>query len=120
MASSIRLGVGACRERAHEAAGLVLMGCDQPAVTAGHLRLLTGTGGLGASEYAGRRGIPAYLPARYWEVLENLQGDTGARELLHEAHAYQLADGEVDIDTPEDLEQILSKSARLHKFAIER
>jgi len=99
MASSIRCGVG----KLQEADGVVLMTCDQPAVTAAHLRALMATGEATASHYAGRRGVPAYLPKTAFAQLMRLRGDTGARDLLREAAAVELAHGELDIDTAEDL-----------------
>ena len=63
MASSIRVGVGAAVEAG--AGGVVVMACDQPAVSASHVRLWRdGADGVVASEYAGRLGVPAYIPAR--------------------------------------------------------
>jgi len=99
MASSIRCGVG----KLQDAEGVVLMTCDQPAVTAAHLRALMATGEATASHYAGRNGVPAYLPAASFAQLMKLRGDSGARELLREAAAIDLAHGELDVDTAEDL-----------------
>jgi molybdenum cofactor cytidylyltransferase len=99
MASSIRVGVGAVQD----ADGVVLMTCDQPAVTAGHLRALMATGQVTASAYAGRRGVPAYFPATAFSTLMALQGDAGARDLLRGAPAIELVGGELDVDTAADL-----------------
>jgi CTP:molybdopterin cytidylyltransferase MocA len=101
MASSIRIGVAAV----HGADGVVLMTCDQPAVTAGHLRKLTATGEITASAYAGRRGVPAYFPAAASPALMRLTGDAGARELLRDAATVDLAGGELDVDTAVDLDE---------------
>jgi molybdenum cofactor cytidylyltransferase len=102
MASSIRVGVGAAVEAGAE--GVVVMACDQPAVTAGHLRELMASGAeVVASEYAGRRGVPAYFPASSFKELMKLRGDVGARELLRGARAVELPGGELDVDTPEEL-----------------
>jgi CTP:molybdopterin cytidylyltransferase MocA len=103
MASSIRHGVRTLGSVAKDADGVVLMTCDQPAVTAAHLRALRSTGEATASAYAGRRGVPAYLPAAAFAQLMELHGDAGARELLVQARCVELADGELDIDTAEDL-----------------
>ena len=105
MASSIRRGVGALQE----ADSVVLMTCDQPAVTAEHLRALMETGEVTASAYAGRRGVPAYLPASACAELMELRGDSGARELLGQAATVELAGGELDIDTVEDLNEARSR-----------
>ena len=102
MASSIRVGVWAAVEAGVD--GVVVMACDQPAVTAGHLRELMSVGGeVVASEYAGRRGVPAYFPASAFKELMELRGDVGARELLRGARGVELPGGELDVDTPEEL-----------------
>ena len=105
MASSIRTGIEALRnhDNEHSLSGVILMTCDQPAVTPSHLRALTASGEITASEYAGRRGVPAYFPASSFPALIQLSGDTGARDLLRDAHAITLPLGELDIDTPEAL-----------------
>ena len=82
------------------------MACDQPAVTADHLRKLMQSGmEVVASGYASRRGIPAYFPASAFEGLLKLRGDVGARELLQRAKCIELQGGELDIDTPEELQR---------------
>jgi CTP:molybdopterin cytidylyltransferase MocA len=102
MASSIRVGIEAAMKDG--SAGVVVMACDQPAVTAGHLRkLMSGGADVVASEYAGRRGVPAYFPASAFTELMELRGDVGARELLRGARAVELPGGELDVDTPEEL-----------------
>jgi len=103
MASSIRLGMRTLGAAAKDADGVVLMTCDQPAVTAEHLRTLMKAGETTASAYAGRRGVPAYLPSTAFAQLMQLRGDAGARDLLRGTEAVELADGELDIDTVEDL-----------------
>ncbi|MGH9598177.1 MAG: nucleotidyltransferase family protein, partial [Edaphobacter sp.] len=99
MASSIRLGVRALGIAAKDAEGVVLMTCDQPAVTAKHLSRLMLRVEVKASRYAGRNGIPAFFPARYFDQLMKLEGDAGARELLAEARYEELENGELDVDT---------------------
>lgn len=101
MGSSIRLGVRACED----AAGVVVMTCDQPAVTVEHLQLLMRGPEVNASRYAGRKGVPAFFPERYFGELEALNGDVGARDLLRSAEAVELVGGELDVDTLEDLER---------------
>ncbi len=106
MASSIRCGVRALQSAGPHFSGAILLACDQPSVTARHLKQLAGGGnGVLASAYAGRKGIPAYLPAAMFGELLSLQGDFGARELLKSARSLHLPGGEFDIDTIEDFEQ---------------
>lgn len=106
MASSIRLGVRTLGTIAKDAAGVVIMTCDQPAVTASHLRTLTDGGEVTASHYAGRSGVPAYFPASMFGELMKLRGDAGARELLRTARSVQLPHGELDVDTTVDLDRM--------------
>lgn len=102
MASSIRLGIRAAIEMS--ASGVVILACDQIAITPEHLEALTRTATeIRASSYAGRNGVPAYFPASIFDRLLDLRGDTGARELLRDAQSIPLMNGELDIDTPEDL-----------------
>jgi CTP:molybdopterin cytidylyltransferase MocA len=103
MASSIRLGVRTLGFIAQDAEGVLLMTCDQPAVTPEHLNLLMHGQEVRASRYAGRNGVPSYFPKRYFNELMELTGDAGARALLAQADAENLSHGELDIDTKEDL-----------------
>ena len=101
MGSSIRTGVAALPD----VDACVVMTCDMPAVTIGHLRLLMASGEVRASSYAGRRGVPAYFPVGTFQSLLALRGDVGARDLLRSAHCVELNGGELDVDTVEDLER---------------
>jgi CTP:molybdopterin cytidylyltransferase MocA len=102
MASSIRTGIIAAGGDGAE--GAVILACDQPAVTPEHLRAIVGDGAaIVASAYAGRKGVPAYFPASAFEQLLELRGDVGARNLISNASAIELANGDLDIDTAEDL-----------------
>jgi molybdenum cofactor cytidylyltransferase len=86
-----------------ETEGALVMTCDMPAVTADHLRALASSGALRASSYANRKGVPAFFPSALFAQLRDRKGDSGARDLLKSAEAIELKQGELDIDTPEDL-----------------
>ena len=103
MASSIRLGVRALEFAARDAEGVLLMTCDQPAVTVKHLDRLMMRAEVKGSRYAGKNGVPAFFPKKYFDKLMKLKGDAGARELLAEARYVELENGELDVDTVEDL-----------------
>lgn len=105
MSSSIRLGVRTLGFVAKNAEGVLLMTCDQPAVTVKHLLHLTSRVEVKASRYAGKNGVPAFFPAKYFDKLMELKGDVGARQLLAEARYEELENGELDVDTLEDLER---------------
>lgn len=102
MGSSLRAGI---YELDSVVDGCVVVTCDMPAVSPAHLQELIKTGEMTASEYAGRRGVPAYFPSSAFATLMQLRGDAGARDLLKTANAVQLRGGELDVDTAQDLER---------------
>ena len=107
MASSIRCGVSAVLG----CDGVVLLACDQPALTADHLRALyVQPHSPCGSGYADKVGIPAYFPASSFASLLQLKGDTGARGLLRNARSVSSEDLSFDIDTEEDIAQFSSKT----------
>ncbi len=113
IATSIRRGIEALEALSAEASAVLLLACDQPYLTASHLRWLLdaydrGLGsGIVASRYRGVPGIPAVLPKAYFAALRGLQGDTGARHILRSQDSnlmwVDFLGGEFDIDTPIDL-----------------
>jgi CTP:molybdopterin cytidylyltransferase MocA len=105
MATSILFGVRTLNTIAPNAEGALLMTCDQPAVTAEHLHRLMLKQEVKASRYAGRNGVPAYFPRKYFAELTELTGDSGARAVLAQAGFEDLPHGELDIDTAEDFER---------------
>jgi molybdenum cofactor cytidylyltransferase len=105
MASSIRIGIKTLELAGTKTQGVLLMTCDQPAVTSQHLQLVVTSDEVKASQYAGRKGVPAYFPTRYFDRLMALHGDAGARQLLVDAQSIEFAGGEWDVDTAEDLER---------------
>ncbi len=104
IASSIRCGVEQARAQGVE--GAVLMSCDQVALQAEHLRRLCAqVDRVTGSRYGGKIGIPAYFPAPYFDALQKLSGDVGARDLLREAAFVTEEALRMDVDTEADLEQ---------------
>ena len=53
--------------------------------------------------------MPAYFPAATFAALMALRGDAGARDLLRNAEAVELPDGELDLDTPDDLAEAMGR-----------
>ena len=116
IASSIDEGLRALHLCAPEVTGALLMGCDQPRLTAEHLRKLIeaftaqADPAIAASSYAGVHGVPAVFPPETFGYLRALRGDKGARSLIAQAPCpvmvVEFAGGEVDIDLPEDIAQL--------------
>ncbi|WP_109488173.1 nucleotidyltransferase family protein [Occallatibacter savannae] len=122
MASSITAGVQALMEHEPDATGVLLLVCDQPAVTPEHLGRMfrafrQNPTNVIASTYAGKRGIPAIFPAQAFQDLLALRGDQGARRLLAEADRsvaeIPLEGGELDIDSPEDASRLIGLPDRM-------
>ncbi len=106
MATSIHAGLRALAAEAVQA--VVLMACDQPAVTTEHLQALLARFVVEhsrvASSYANVHGIPAVWPRADWPAMMALTGDRGARALFNGTEVtVPLAHGELDLDTPQDL-----------------
>jgi CTP:molybdopterin cytidylyltransferase MocA len=61
-----------------------------------------------AALYAGRRGVPAVLPRRYWRAIRELRGDAGARALLLGSGitTVNMPEAELDIDTRADVARL--------------
>lgn len=97
MASSIRAGV----RLAGPDARLLITLCDQPLVTAAHLRALIAIDApIVATGYAGIAGVPAIFAPELAPELLALRGDRGARAVIemHGAKVVFFEDAEVDVD----------------------
>jgi molybdenum cofactor cytidylyltransferase len=122
MASSLRVGIAAVLENTPSASGAMVMVCDQPGVSAEHLRSLLEAhredlSRATASRYAGRIGVPAIFPRGMFPALLELRGDQGARTVLQQSgtavHTIDFPEGGLDLDSPEDVQRLeASRSAR--------
>jgi CTP:molybdopterin cytidylyltransferase MocA len=116
IATSIHEGVKATNAAAPGISGVLILSCDQPRLTAAHLRTLIESFNaqleptIAASSYAGVIGIPAIFPRSLFPDLFALSGDKGARALLNPPPCSLIAQpfegGEVDIDLPADLGEL--------------
>jgi molybdenum cofactor cytidylyltransferase len=112
LGSSIATGVGAV---ANCSSGVMLLLADQPLVDAAYLRRMVDTWmrdpeRIVASEYAGVTGPPVIFPARCYDDLIELDGDSGARQVIRSNAAFlttlDCANAAVDIDRKEDLDEL--------------
>jgi molybdenum cofactor cytidylyltransferase len=109
---SLSLGVRAAQTAGAEAV-LVLLG-DMPLVSIDHARrvldCLDGPATLAASEVGGRRCPPALFGSAWFDMLQAINGDEGARLLLGRAKAVPAsADELMDVDQPADLVTALDR-----------
>lgn len=95
--------------------GALFVLCDQPALTASHLRALvarwsSAPGRAVASAYEGTLGVPAIVPRSWFQDLAGLAGDRGARDLLRarseQVDSIEAPDLAADLDQPADLARI--------------
>ena len=97
MASSIRAGVSAAPRDAR----ILITLCDQPLVTAEHLRALIAVDApIVATGYSGIAGVPAIFAPSFVPELLALRGDVGARSIIerHGAHVIPFEDAAKDVD----------------------
>jgi len=88
---------------------ILVMVCDQPAVTAEHLKALLAALAVGhrqasVSGYSQTRGVPAAFGRALFEKILNLNDEHGAKKLLNQLNedqveAISLNRGEIDLDT---------------------
>jgi molybdenum cofactor cytidylyltransferase len=113
IASSIRTGV---RLAGNDARILITL-CDQPLITAEHLRaLLAVDAPIVATGYAGTAGAPAVFAPSLAPDLLALNGDRGARVVI-EAHrditiVVPFEDAALDIDREDDVRALLRATSR--------
>jgi molybdenum cofactor cytidylyltransferase len=98
---------------------LILL-CDQPAVTGGDLDALISAWQvepalIAAAGFSDRLGPPVIIPREFWPQLAALRGDQGARSLLewHAEHTtVVMPHAALDVDTPEDLARLEAAPAQ--------
>lgn len=117
ISSSVRVGIEAVVTASPGTTAVVLMLCDQPFVTreiiarlvAAHIE--TGRS-IVASLYGGSYGVPALFGKVHFAELRTLKGDAGAKRVIQKhlpkVHLLPFPEGEIDIDTPDDLARLQS------------
>ncbi len=117
LSTSLVRGVAALPTTAD--AVLILL-CDQPAITAADLDALIAAWRIepeliAAAGFGDRLGAPVIMPRAFWPQLAALRGDQGARSLLewHSEHtAVPMPHAGLDVDTPEDLARLEAAPAQ--------
>lgn len=118
MASSVRLGISTLQQNFPNIDSATIMLCDQPFVTSDLLNQLANTQEqsdkkIAASHYKNTAGVPVVFDKSLFPELLKLEGQEGAKKLLSvfsdEVVTVPFAEGEIDIDTEEDYQQLLKK-----------
>lgn len=115
MASSVRLGVTILLQDSTNTYSATIMLCDQPFVTPELLNKLIITQEqsgkkIAACHYKNTAGVPVIFDRILFPELLKLKGQEGAKKLLSiysdEVVMVPFAEGEIDIDTEEDYQQL--------------
>ena len=115
IASSIRTGIDALPQ---DCDGALILFCDQPFVTAAHIKGLINTWSrdqerIISSRYGDSFGVPVIFPRKYFTEMMKLTGDNGAKSMLQKYIAHtvsiDLPEAALDIDTQEDLIEAIKK-----------
>ena len=126
ISSSVRVGIEAVITASPQIAAVVLMLCDQPFVTREIIAQLVAahreTGrSIVASGYGGSYGVPALFGKAHFAELTTLKGAAGAKQVIQKhlpkVHLLPFPEGEIDIDTPDDLARLQSTDYRDASYA---
>jgi len=90
---------------------VIIMVCDQPHLTANHLKkiiaeYISTSSPIIASRYSNTLGVPALFAKSYFNELLNLPNDQGARKIILQHSKFtsiiDFPEGFIDLDTPDD------------------
>ena len=113
MGSTISFGVSNIKEEK-----VLIMLCDQPLIPIKHYENLIKLSNKNeekiiCSKYKNQYAVPTIFPKNYFEELQNLKGNKGAKQLFvkYEPTSVDLADNfSFDVDTKEDWQKLLKNS----------
>lgn len=118
MSTSIAYGVKKALSSIKDIDGVIIATIDQPLVDVQHIEKILSNFNPGEKQIIvsesdkGWRGVPALFDRCYLEVLTKLQGDSGAKSVVHgnSEHVQAVNGGGklVDMDTPEIYQQLRS------------
>src|SRR3989337_2170869 len=116
MGSSIKSGLNYLIQAAPDLEGVILMVCDQPALTTEHLQKLIERfsekkKSIIASSYSNSKGVPVLFGRSFFSNLLLLGDDQGAKKIVHQfpdqVDAVEFPNGSFDLDTEEDYKNFL-------------
>ncbi|MEB3180115.1 MAG: nucleotidyltransferase family protein [Nostocaceae cyanobacterium] len=115
MSASIRVGMEALIAVQKNITAVVITLCDQPFLSAAIIKkifdvYLATDKPIVACQYADTLGVPALFSRAIFSELMNLQAGMGAKYIINKYHHDVLSvpfpEGAIDIDTPQDYEQL--------------
>ncbi len=120
MASSIRCGLQQLLTIAPRLEAAIFLTCDQPFISAVLLDEMLkqhalSKKGIVACSYAGTTGIPVLFEKQYFELLLQLNGDQGAKQMIKDnpdaVFHIPFPAGAIDIDTAEAYTALLKENS---------
>jgi molybdenum cofactor cytidylyltransferase len=118
MGSSLKTGLQHVVESRPATHAVVIMVCDQPLLTSVHLNTLRdvykkSSGKIVASQYGNTVGVPALFDRTLFPELLEIKDSQGAKVIIERhatlVNAINWDDGQLDIDTPQDLKSLNSQ-----------
>jgi molybdenum cofactor cytidylyltransferase len=117
MGSSIKAGLNYVIRKYSDTQAVIIMVCDQPAISSSHLRNLIGQfdstrSHIIASAYAGTAGVPALFSRSFFSNILMLKDEQGAKKLIEQfpeqVQKVEFPRGHIDLDTSEDYQKYIS------------
>ena len=111
MGSSLKQGLTQLLKIAPQLEAVLIMVCDQPLLTTNHLNELIHfykkiKSLIVASRYSGTAGVPALFEKSLFEILLNVENESGAKKIIQQhidvVQTVDFPDGKFDLDTPDD------------------
>jgi molybdenum cofactor cytidylyltransferase len=122
MGSSIAHGIGPLKKEFPEASGVLITQLDQPLLTSAHLESMINIFQPGSRQIivsrsvSGWEGVPVLFDRVYFEALQNLGGEGGARKIFRSrpkaVKVVECGDILEDMDTPEAYQKLLGSFNR--------
>ena len=118
MGSSIKAGINYLIRETSETAAIIIMVCDQPALTADHLQTMIKKweetrSPIIASAYLDTTGVPALFSRLFFSNLLMLRDEEGAKKILQQFReqvvSVNFPGGAFDLDTAEDYQNFLKQ-----------
>ena len=115
ISSSIKAGLSYINDHHAEIDGVLITLADQPRINKQHLTKIfqsaTNSSTIVATRYQGIDGVPAFFPKKFFKLLNQLEGDSGARRIIkqHPNHVKSIdfPAASFDIDTKQDWKDFL-------------
>jgi molybdenum cofactor cytidylyltransferase len=114
MGNSLKCGVSYLMSHFHAVNAVLILVCDQPFVNPSHLKKLVDEfqstrSAIVASFYSGQNGVPVLFGRSMFKDLLAIEDQQGAKKIISQnptlVKSVDFPQGEVDLDTPEDLKR---------------